>query len=62
MNPLITSLLQSAPDTICILVTDQQQNNTVCFCTNSKEFLIIGIDLNFKHISYIFLSLCSIAY
>ena len=43
VNPFIPSL-QSAPYAMCILVTDQQLNKMVCFCTNSEEFLIAGVD------------------
>ena len=37
VNPFIPSF-QSAPDAMCILVTDQQLNKMVCFCTNVKKF------------------------
>ena len=47
VNLFIPSL-QSAPDAMCILVTDQQLNKMVCFCTNSEEILIAGIDPKFN--------------
>ena len=47
MNPFISSL-QSAPDAMRIFVTDQQLNKMFCFCTNSEEFLIAGIDPKFN--------------
>ena len=46
-NPFIPSF-QNAPNAMCILVTDQQLNKMVCFCTNNKEFLIAGIDPKFN--------------